>query len=152
MIKDVQRISAYHHIPFRMNDIFPLNTLTIQRLLTLLHDSLPPTQYEACIEALWTAYFVNNINLGQEEALLACVMPFTNNANPMNKMDEKIKEQLKRTTEMVTEAGAFGAPFFLVRNERGEEDMFFGSDRFHHMAAFLQIPFELSMTFPLSKL
>lgn len=54
----------------------------------------------------------------------------------------KIKAELQETTEyVVKEKGAFGCPWFWVRNGEKEEP-FFGSDRFHYMWDFLEIPHE----------
>lgn len=55
--------------------------------------------------------------------------------------DPKIKEELTKTTaRAVEELGAFGCPWFWVRNGKGEEEPFFGSDRFHYIWEFLDIP------------
>lgn len=43
--------------------------------------------------------------------------------------DKKYKDLLTAETEKVVKLGAFGAPFFWVRNGKGEEEPFFGSDR-----------------------
>lgn len=55
----------------------------------------------------------------------------------------EIKAQLAANTEkVVKEQGAFGCPWFWVRNAQGKEEPFFGSDRFHYMWRFLELPFE----------
>lgn len=55
--------------------------------------------------------------------------------------DSKIKTQLQATTvRVVKDQGAFGCPWFWVRNGRGQAEPFFGSDRFHYMWDFLEIP------------
>ena len=40
------------------------------------------------------------------------------------------KQKLNDNTQRALEKGAFGAPWFWVRNGKGEEEPFFGSDRF----------------------
>lgn len=50
------------------------------------------------------------------------------------------KRKLLENTAEVLKLGAFGAPWFLVRNSKGEESPFFGSDRFHFMFQFLELP------------
>jgi 2-hydroxychromene-2-carboxylate isomerase len=52
----------------------------------------------------------------------------------------QVKEQLKQHTAEAISRGAFGAPFFWVRNKQGKEEPFFGSDRFDHIAHFLNEP------------
>lgn len=55
----------------------------------------------------------------------------------------RIKTELTAVTEkVVKEQGAFGCPWFWVRNAEGKEEPFFGSDRFHFMWRFLGLPFE----------
>lgn len=50
------------------------------------------------------------------------------------------KQALTDNTQRAIELGAFGAPFFWVRNREGYEEPFFGSDRFHFMWEYLGIP------------
>lgn len=40
------------------------------------------------------------------------------------------KQQLNDNTKEALDRGAFGCPWFLVRNSKGEEEPFFGSDRY----------------------
>jgi 2-hydroxychromene-2-carboxylate isomerase len=40
------------------------------------------------------------------------------------------KEALNRNTKEALDRGAFGCPWFWVRNAKGEEEPFFGSDRY----------------------
>lgn len=50
------------------------------------------------------------------------------------------KKKLLDNTEAALKQGAFGAPWFTVRNKKGEEAVFFGSDRFHYIWQFLELP------------
>ncbi|THC94500.1 hypothetical protein EYZ11_006023 [Aspergillus tanneri] len=55
----------------------------------------------------------------------------------------KIKADLSAVTDkVVKEMGAFGCPWFWVTNGEGKGEPFFGSDRFHYMWAYLDLPFE----------
>lgn len=40
-----------------------------------------------------------------------------------------MKDSVKRLTQQAVDKGAFGAPWLVATNGRGEEDVFFGSDR-----------------------
>jgi 2-hydroxychromene-2-carboxylate isomerase len=40
------------------------------------------------------------------------------------------KERLNNNTKEALDRGAFGCPWFYVRNSKGEEEPFFGSDRY----------------------
>ncbi|KAF5130032.1 Glutathione S-transferase kappa 1 [Metarhizium anisopliae] len=54
----------------------------------------------------------------------------------------EMKKKLIEDTAKVVESGAFGCPWFLVTNSRGETQPFFGSDRFNHIYMHLGIPFQ----------
>ena len=41
-----------------------------------------------------------------------------------------VKEKLARITQEAVDSGAFGAPWMLVTNSKGEREPFFGSDRY----------------------
>jgi glutathione S-transferase kappa 1 len=44
--------------------------------------------------------------------------------------EKEWKDVLLSNTQKVLDQGAFGAPWFWVRNAEGKEEPFFGSDRF----------------------
>lgn len=53
----------------------------------------------------------------------------------------EIKGQLAQMTETVVKKfGAFGCPWFWVYDGKGNAEPFFGSDRFHFMWDYLEIP------------
>ncbi|KAJ6780511.1 hypothetical protein PWT90_07335 [Aphanocladium album] len=52
------------------------------------------------------------------------------------------KDSVKKETDEALAKGAFGAPWIWVTNSKGQEEPFFGSDRFNHIYAFLDIPFQ----------
>ena len=55
--------------------------------------------------------------------------------------EPEYKNLLTETTKrVVEEKGAFGCPWFWVRNGEGKEEPFFGSDRWHFMWDFLKVP------------
>lgn len=47
------------------------------------------------------------------------------------------KDRLKDDASKLVAEGAFGAPWFVVENDKGEKANFFGSDRFEVMAFFI---------------
>ncbi|KHN99571.1 Dihydrofolate reductase [Metarhizium album ARSEF 1941] len=53
-----------------------------------------------------------------------------------------MKNKLAEDTGRVAESGAFGCPWFLVTNSKGETQPVFGSDRFNHIYMHLGIPFQ----------
>lgn len=52
------------------------------------------------------------------------------------------KDSVKKETDVALSRGAFGAPWIWATNAKGQEEPFFGSDRFNHVYAFLEIPFQ----------
>lgn len=100
--------------------------------------------YLEAFRLLWVALWENNIDISQESLLsetwaplftpdqLVAIIEATN--------EPGYKKKLLENTEIAVKSGAFGAPWFVVRNERGEETVFFGSDRFHFMFMFLGLP------------
>ncbi|TQV99946.1 hypothetical protein V2A60_005363 [Cordyceps javanica] len=52
------------------------------------------------------------------------------------------KDSVKKETDEALAKGAFGAPWIWATNAKGESEPFFGSDRFNHVYAFLDIPFQ----------
>ena len=102
---------------------------------------------EACFIAFWTP---PNVNLIPEENLRAVLQGATekpgNNSSDGNSEEKKklftedevdrimqsrgsMKEVLLATTKRAVDLGAFGAPWFWVTNDKGEQEPFFGSDR-----------------------
>ncbi|OTB06047.1 hypothetical protein M426DRAFT_319414 [Hypoxylon sp. CI-4A] len=56
---------------------------------------------------------------------------------------QEYKDVLRQTTETALRRGAFGAPWLWVTNaETGKSEPFFGSDRWHHVYAFLGLPYQ----------
>ncbi|KAL7820247.1 thioredoxin-like protein [Trichoderma aethiopicum] len=108
---------------------------------------------EACFIAFWTP---PNVNLIPEENLRAVLQgatekPGKSDSRKLFTEDEverimqsrgSMKDVLLATTKRAVELGAFGAPWFWVTNGRGEQEPFFGSDRFNHIYKFLDVPFQ----------
>ncbi|KAK3494469.1 uncharacterized protein B0T23DRAFT_376636 [Neurospora hispaniola] len=54
----------------------------------------------------------------------------------------QVKEALKNTTQEALDKGAFGNPWIWVTDEKGRQEPFFGSDRFHFVYKFLGLPYQ----------
>ncbi len=120
MMADIERWAKRYSLPFRMNPVFPQNTLKALRLALVAqrHDAFDPVH-----RALFTAMWRQEKNLG-DEAMLAEIAE--NATIPLEEIeDPSIKEELKANTNEAVERGAFGAPTFFVGDQ-----MFFGNDRF----------------------
>ncbi|KAI1878095.1 uncharacterized protein JN550_000277 [Neoarthrinium moseri] len=56
--------------------------------------------------------------------------------------EAKWKEGLKNAVDEALERGAFGAPWLWVTNSKGKSEPFFGSDRWHYVYEFLELPYQ----------
>ncbi|OJJ88512.1 putative DSBA family oxidoreductase [Aspergillus glaucus CBS 516.65] len=144
---DGKRAQEYFGNQFEVPPWFPILSLLPQRALTYTKKSTPKSDYEAaylaCLETMWK----RQLDISKPEHLttaLRRVFPeekvqeiLTGASNP------EIKAELTAVTEkVVKEQGAFGCPWFWVKNAEGQEEPFFGSDRFHYMWRYLGLPFE----------
>ncbi|KAF9184072.1 hypothetical protein BGZ51_003574 [Haplosporangium sp. Z 767] len=149
MIADLDRISAVTGIPFRFPPDFPVNTVLPMRVLTALqiHEA---EKYEQCIDKLFDEFFVHGRNISNAEVIQAALAPIFN-ANTQKvesylklAADPEIKQIFKTNTDEAIAKGIFGAPSFLVKKAGEPQDkevMFFGSDRFEMIAAYLGLPY-----------
>ncbi len=125
MLRDLGRFAERYGVPLRFSPYFPLNTLGLMRLLVAAQLQQPES-FEALVQALFAAIWVDGLNLGDPlkvaevlrqagfdaEALLAqCAEPAVKNA-------------LKASTDEAVARGVFGAPSIFVDGE-----LYFGQDR-----------------------
>lgn len=115
-----------------------------QRALTHIKQTRGNPLFESAFLAIFHALWKEHRDLSKPENLVAAL----HRAFPGGDVEEivaaagspKTKADLQATTErVVKDQGAFGCPWFWVRNGQTEEP-FFGSDRFHYMWDFLAVP------------
>lgn len=87
-----------------------------------------------------------HLELSKPEAMRESLLQIFS-ANETDKIMEAanttpVKEKLLATTDRAIKSGAYGAPWFEVTNNKGQIEPFFGSDRFHHMWEFLNLPWK----------
>ena len=126
-ILDMQRWSEYYHIPMQMNPHFPMNTLTLMRILTgvqLLHLE----KFEQVLKLLFDAMFGTPQNLNEPTVLAEVLKPSGFSVEDIMSMvqSDVVKQKLITETEQAIQRGLFGAPTFLVGDE-----MYWGQDRLH---------------------
>lgn len=125
MIRDLARFAERYGVPMRFNPHFPINTLTLMRLLVAvqLHQ---PERFAEAVRVLFQAIWVDGVNMS-DPAKVAGVLAaagFDAAALQTQIAEPQVKDALKATTEEAVKRGVFGAPTCFV----GEE-MFFGQDR-----------------------
>ena len=125
MLRDLARFAERYGVPMRFNPHFPINTLTLMRLLVAvqLHQ---PERFNDALQALFQAIWVDGVNMGDSakvsEVLTAA--GFDAQALQAQIAEQQVKDALKASTEEAVKRGVFGAPTCFVQGE-----MFFGQDR-----------------------
>lgn len=125
MIRDLARFAERYGVPMRFNPHFPINTLTLMRLLVAIQLHQPERFAEAA-RVLFQAIWVDGVNMG-DPAKVAGVLAaagFDAAALQTQIAEPQVKDTLKATTEEAVKRGVFGAPTCFVGDE-----MFFGQDR-----------------------
>ena len=126
-ILDMQRWAEYYQIPMQMNPHFPMNTLTLMRILTgvqLLHVE----KFEQVLKLLFDAMFGTPQNLNEPTVLAEVLKPSGFSVEDIMSMvqSDVVKQKLITETEQAIQRGIFGAPTFFVGDE-----MYWGQDRLH---------------------
>ena len=126
-ILDMQRWAEYYQIPMQMNPHFPMNTLTLMRILTgvqLLHLE----KFEQVLKLLFDGMFGTPQNLNEPTVLAEVLKPSGFSVEDIMSMvqSDVVKQKLITETEQAIQRGIFGAPTFFVGDE-----MYWGQDRLH---------------------
>jgi len=123
MAIDMARYAAREGITLGMNPDFPINTITMMRMLTAARGT---PDFAPLAEALFAAMWQRPVNLGDPAVLAATLAAagFDPGAWVAKAGDPDVKARLVATTEDAVARGAFGAPTFFVGDE-----FFFGQDR-----------------------
>ena len=126
-ILDMQRWAEYYQIPMQMNPHFPMNTLTLMRILTgvqLLHLE----KFVQVLKLLFDAMFGTPQNLNEPTVLAEVLKPSGFSVEDIMSMvqSDVVKQKLITETEQAILRGIFGAPTFFVGDE-----MYWGQDRLH---------------------
>jgi 2-hydroxychromene-2-carboxylate isomerase len=143
---DGKRAQKYFGHDFEVPAFFPILSLLPQRALTYIkrqhaHKLVPA--FLACFETMWNG----QLDISKPENLAKALAKAFSGAEVEEILaaaaSPEIKNELTATTErVVKELGAFGCPWFWVTNGQGKSEPFFGSDRFHFMWDFLELPHE----------
>lgn len=125
MIRDLARYAERYGVPMRFNPHFPINTLTLMRLLVAvqLHQ---PERLDDALQALFQATWVDGVNMGDPARVAEVLAAAGLDAAALQQQigEPAVKEALKATTEEAVRRGVFGAPTCFVG-----DDMYFGQDR-----------------------
>ncbi|CAE6917852.1 2-hydroxychromene-2-carboxylate isomerase [Ectopseudomonas oleovorans] len=125
MIRDLARYAERYGVPMRFNPHFPINTLSLMRLLVAvqLHQ---PERLDDALQALFQATWVDGVNMGDPARVAEVLAAAGLDAAALQQQigEPAVKDALKATTEEAVRRGVFGAPTCFVG-----DDMYFGQDR-----------------------
>ena len=128
--RDFLRSARFHDVQFRLPDPFPISTVAACRAFY----SLEPEQGQVKLaKALFQAYFVDNVNIGEAENVLKIaggigLKPDVN--------DQAVKDRTRAEVEAALAKGVFGSPYIVIDGEP-----FWGMDRFDQIERWLREPF-----------
>ena len=124
-IKDLKRSANFYNLkPFKMPPTFPFDTRPLlYSLLNLQGENKSSAkEIDEFVMRTWEKLF-------HEGNLEDCVE---------KEFDaDKNKRELMQNTREALELGAYGVPFWRIKNDSGAVETFFGSDRFNHLAKFI---------------
>ncbi|MEQ8204759.1 MAG: 2-hydroxychromene-2-carboxylate isomerase [Woeseia sp.] len=131
LLRDLQRWADHYQLPFRMNPLFPQNTLKALRLALVARRE---GRFEVLHQPMFDAIWVHGRDLSNDAVLLDLAAKAGLDADRCLQecADDAIKAELQANTEEAVSRGVFGAPTVFVNGE-----MFFGNDRLDFIRAAL---------------
>jgi len=122
MKNDCLLIAEKNNIPFKWNEKFPLNSLSLMRGYLFVDDNIKDNFLDICFNAYWK----DNIDISKEESVLQILSECNIDKNKFIEgiKNIKIKDRLKDLTNLAFNNDVFGAPTFVVNNK-----LFWGQDR-----------------------
>lgn len=124
LFKDATRWANRYQVPYKMNPVFPQNTVNALRLALLAQEK---GVFDGLHQLLFDAMWVQEKNLGDTGVLseIATSAGLPEDETLSEIASDRVKSLLRENTDEAIRRGAFGAPTMFVGDE-----MFFGNDRF----------------------
>lgn len=99
-----------------------------------IKDNFPRELYEQTFVALSDYMYHRGVDISKQEGLKGLLADQGFSAEEITDIlaapsTPKYKQALLENTQKALDQGAFGAPWFQVRNSKGQVEPFFGSDR-----------------------
>jgi 2-hydroxychromene-2-carboxylate isomerase len=127
--RDFLRSARFHDVPFRLPDPFPVSTVSACRAFY----GSPEEKRVPLAKALYRAYFVDNVNVGEADN----VLKIANSLGCRPDIDsQSIKDKTRAEVDAALAKGVFGSPYIVVDGEP-----FWGVDRFDQIERWLKAPF-----------
>ena len=122
MKNDCELVALKNNIDFKWNNKFPINTLNLMRGYLVIDDEIKERYFEICFDAYWK----DNLDISSESEIVKILDICDINKNKFfeDVKNEKIKDELKKLTDIAFKNDIFGAPTFVVNKK-----IFWGQDR-----------------------
>jgi len=127
--RDFLRSARFHGVQFRLPAPFPVSTVSACRAFY----ATPEEKQVPLARALYRAYFVDNVNIGEADNVLkiAATLGLKPDINA-----QEIKDKTRAAVDAALAKGVFGSPYIVVDGEP-----FWGIDRFDQLERWLREPF-----------
>jgi 2-hydroxychromene-2-carboxylate isomerase len=129
MNEDMQRWAARDGRPLVMNPFFPVNTITMMRILAGLQGD---ERFEAVADTLFAGMWLHGLNMADADILAGTLTEAGHDAAALLALaqEPEVKQRLIANTEAAVARGVFGAPTCFVGGQ-----MHFGQDRIEWVEA-----------------
>lgn len=101
--------------------------------MVYVNENFPKAKYEDAFKELWVAMWEQQMDLSKpdlmSQALSRHFEPGQVEEIMKGANSAEYKQKLLDNTQKALDSGAFGCPWFMVKNGKGKEEPFFGSDR-----------------------
>ena len=123
MNEDMARFAAREGLPLAMNPYFPVNTITLMRILAGLQGD---ERFKPTVDTLFAGMWVRGRNMADPDVLAATLTESGHDAAALLELAQlpETKQRLISNTEAAVARGVFGAPTCFVAGQ-----MHFGQDR-----------------------
>ena len=130
---EFERFIAAHRIPFRMNPVFPQNTLTLMRVAVACEEA---GSLDTFVPTAMAAMWEQERDLGDPHVIATMLgeAGLDGLALLARAAEQDIKDTLVAHTEAAAARGVFGVPTFFVGDE-----MFWGKERLAQVEAMLAL-------------
>jgi 2-hydroxychromene-2-carboxylate isomerase len=130
---DFERSARFLGVPYRTPSVFPIGTMSATRAFYWLQ-AQDPAKAVALAKALYKAYFVDNVNISDNAAMLNVASGMGLQADEVSAgiNDAAVKDKVKAEVEAAIAAGVFGSPYVIV-----DKEPFWGVDRFDQLDRWL---------------
>lgn len=131
---DSERSKRYFGVPnIKTPDFFPILSLLPQRALVYVKEA-HPQDFIPTFLGIFHGMWEDGLDVSRHEVLAQVLSKRFSESKIKDILDKAnsapYKQCLNNNTKEALENGAFGCPWHIVRNSKGEEEPFFGSDRY----------------------